>query len=638
MMIDREAQAETGGAAGLHYDRNICLHEMLRIQARATPEATALAFGDTRLSYGDLDRISDALALHLVRIGVHRADIIGLFLPRSANAIICKIAILKAGGAYLPLDPALPVDHLDFVVGECLPKVIFVDSAFGDKLCNVPSMNAKVIEANAIIAEMASQPQVPLPATTITGADLAYVMYTSGSTGRPKGTMICHRSIARVVLDQNYIDFRRDDVVLHTATISFDASTFEIWGALLNGCTLAIMPDADFSISRLTDFMRARDVSISFLTTGLFNLFADHARISLPKLRHILFGGDVASTVHARRFLDHHPGCKLTNVYGPTETTVFATAFKVLPSFSGGELPIGKAIAHTGVAILDEELRVVPPGIEGELAISGDGLAIGYFKRPELTGQKFVTITTKEGATRFYLTGDVACMKPDGTVTFKGRRDRQVKINGKRIELDEIEAALRRDPRLADGVVLCHVQGETLKRIVAYLCPKESHVGAGADLAQDVMATLRMALPAYMIPSTAVIVDSLPLTAAGKVDRSKLLPPPVEMQAKPMDTRSRTEELLTALWQDALSLAGVDLDRNFFDLGGTSLQLMEIHAGLEEGLGRPIDVVALLRHPTIRELALYLDGGTPGPTRIAAAAQRAALQKKAISHIRRSSL
>ncbi|ENN84634.1 amino acid adenylation [Rhizobium freirei PRF 81] len=637
-MIDREAQAEVAGPASLHYDRNLCLHEMLRSQASAAPEATALVFGDTRINYRDLDRISDALAQYLIGAGVQKADIVGLFLPRSVNAVICTLAILKAGGAYLPLDPAFPVEHLDFVIAECAPKVVFVDPAYADKLASVPSMSGQVIEADALIAEMARQTGTAAPTVEITGGDLAYVMYTSGSTGRPKGTMICHRSIARVVLDQTYIDFRRDDVVLHTATISFDASTFEIWGALLNGCTLAIMPDADFSISRLTDFMRATDVSISFLTTGLFNLFADHGHASLPRLRHILFGGEVGSAVHARRFLEHHPGCRLSNVYGPTETTVFATAFPVLPSFSGPELPIGKAIAHTGIAILDEELRILPAGIEGQLAISGDGLAIGYFKRPELTEQKFVTVETKDGRTRFYLTGDVACLKPDGTVTFKGRRDRQIKINGKRIELDEIEAALRRDPRLADGVVLCHTQGENLKRVVAYLCPKESHLGAGADLAQGVMATLRAALPAYMIPNAAVIVDALPLTPAGKVDRSKLLPPPIEAQTRPTDTRSLTEELLTTLWQDALALESVDLDRNFFDLGGTSLQLLEIHAGLEEALGRAIDVVALLRYPTIRELALHLDGRTPGPTRIAAAAQRAALQKKAISHIRRSSL
>ncbi|TXI05329.1 MAG: amino acid adenylation domain-containing protein [Rhizobium sp.] len=637
-MIDREAQAEASGATVMHFDRNLCLHEMLRVQARTAPQARALVFGDTKLSYGELDRISDALARHLMTIGVHKADIVGLFLPRSIDAIICSLAILKAGGAYLPLDPALPDEHLDFVIGECAPKVIFVNAAHADKLSGIPSMNGKVIEASAIIAEMAGKPHAAAPAVQVDGGDLAYIMYTSGSTGRPKGTMICHRSIARVVLDQTYVDFRSNDVVLHTATISFDASTFEIWGALLNGCALAIMPDGDLSISRLSDFMRATEVSISFLTTGLFNLFADHARVSLPKLRHILFGGDVGSAVHARRFLEHHPGCKLTNAYGPTETTVFATAFQVLPSFSGGELPIGKAIAHTGVAILDEELRIVPAGIEGQLAISGDGLAIGYFKRPELTDEKFVTIDTKSGRTRFYLTGDVASLRPDGTVTFKGRRDRQVKINGKRIELDEIEAALRRDPRLADGIVLCHVQGENLKRIVAYLCPKESHVGAGADLAQGVMATLRTALPSYMIPSAAVIVDTLPLTAAGKVDRSKLLPPSLDVQAKPADPRSLTEELLSSLWQEALGIAVVDLDRNFFDLGGTSLQLMEIHAGLEEALGRAVDVVALLRHPTIRELALHLDGRTAGPTRIAAAAQRAALQKKAISHLRRSTL
>ncbi|MCZ3379284.1 non-ribosomal peptide synthetase [Rhizobium sp. AG207R] len=637
-MIDREAQADAIGAASMHYDRNLCLHHMLREQARAAPEATALVSGDIRITYRDLDRISDALALHLIKVGVHKADIVGLFLPRSINAIICTLAILKAGGAYLPLDPAFPVEHLDFVIAECAPKVIFVDSAHGEKLAGVPSMNGKVIEADAMIAEMAHRPGATMPSIEITGGDLAYIMYTSGSTGRSKGTMISHRSISRVVLDQNYIEFHRDDVVLHTATISFDASTFEIWGALLNGSTLAVMPDTDFSISRLSDFMRETGVTIAFLTTGLFNLFADHARATLPKLRHILFGGDVGSAVHARRFLEHYPGCRLTNAYGPTETTVFATAFQVLPGFSGTELPIGKAIAHTGIAILDEELRVVPPGIEGQLAISGDGLAIGYFKRPELTEQKFVTIETKDGVTRFYLTGDVACLKPDGTVTFKGRRDRQIKINGKRIELDEIEAALRRDPRLADGIVLCHMQGENLKRIVAYLCPKESHVGVGADLAQGVMATLRAALPAYMIPNATVIVDALPLTPAGKVDRSKLLPPPVETQTKPADVRSRTEELLTTLWQDALALESADLDRNFFDLGGTSLQLMEIHAGLEEMLGHAIDVVALLRHPTIRELALHLDGRASGPTRLAAAAQRAALQKKAISHIRRSSL
>jgi len=638
-MIDRESLKNAVGAASMHYDRNRCLHDMVHAQAEAAPQATALVFGDTTVSYRDLDRLSDALATYLIKLGVRKADIVGLFLPRSLNAIICKLAILKAGGAYLPLDPAFPIEHLDHVIGECQPKVIFADAAHGETLGSVPSMAARVIEAGAIIAEMANRAHAPAPAVKVGGDDLAYVMYTSGSTGRPKGTMISHRSIARVVLDQTYVDFRPEDVVLHTATIAFDASTFEIWGALLNGSALAIMPDTSFSVARLCDFMRTTGVSITFLTTGLFNVFADHARGPLPKLRHVLFGGDVGSAVHARRFLERHPGCKLTNAYGPTETTVFATAFQVLPNFSDKELPIGKAIAHTGIAVLNEELREVGRGIEGQLAISGDGLAIGYFKRPELTAEKFVTIDTKNGRTRYYLTGDIAFLQADGTVAFKGRRDRQVKINGKRIELDEIEAALRRDPRLADGIVLCHEQGPNLKRIVAYLCPKEDRAGAGPDLGPSVMAALRAVLPAYMIPSAAVIVDALPLTPAGKVDRSKLTPPAIEPIATPMGAiaKSRTEELLTTLWQDALGLGAVEIDRNFFDLGGTSLQLMEIHAGLETELDHPIDVVALFRHPTIRELARHLDGKAPDPIRAAAAAQRAALQQKAISQFRRSS-
>jgi amino acid adenylation domain-containing protein len=638
-MIDFDSEEKTNFAAAMHYDRDRSLHDMVHEQAQAVPHATAVVFGDAALSYRDLDRLSDALAAYLVKLGIRKADIVGLFLPRSLNAIVCKLAILKAGGAYLPLDPAFPIEHLDYVIGECEPKVIFVDSAYGEKISAVPSMRGRVIEAGAIIAEMTIRPPQPRPSVKIGGEDLAYVMYTSGSTGRPKGTAIAHRSIARVVLDQTYVDFRPDDVVLHTATIAFDAATLEIWGALLNGCTLAGMPDTSFSVARLCNLMRETGVSVTFLTTGLFNLFADHADGHLPKLRHVLFGGDVGSAVHARRFLDRHPGCKLTNAYGPTETTVFATAFAVPSNFSGQDLPIGKVIAHTGIAILDEELREVPSGTEGQLAISGDGLAIGYFKRPELTAEKFVTISTNGGQKRYYLTGDLAILQADGTVAFKGRRDRQVKINGKRIELDEIEATLRRDPRLADGIVLCHVQSPTLKRIVAYLCPRQGIAGAGPDFVPSVMAALRAALPAYMIPSAAVVVDAFPLTPAGKVDRSKLLPPPMEPIEIAPDAiaKSQTETLLASLWQDALGAGKIDLDRNFFDLGGTSLQLMQIHAGLEAELERSVDVVALFKHPTIRELARYVDGKASGSTRAIAAAQRAALQRKTMSQFRRSS-
>ncbi|MDE1994347.1 MAG: non-ribosomal peptide synthetase [Rhizobiaceae bacterium] len=638
-MIEFEHKESSRPTVAMHYDRDRCLHDMVHEQALSAPHATAVVFGDQKLTYRELDRLSDALAAYLAKLGVRKADIVGLFLPRSLNAIVCKLAILKAGGAYLPLDPAFPIEHLDYVIGECTPKVVFVDSAYGDKISDVPSMRGRVIEASAIISEMAIGPTVPKPAITVGGGDMAYVMYTSGSTGRPKGTIIPHRAVARVVLDQTYIWVKPEDTFLHTATIAFDAATLEIWGALLNGAILAGMPDISFSLSRLCEVIRENNVTVAFLTTGLFNLFADYAGGELPLLRHMLFGGDVGSAVHARRFSERYPGCKLTNAYGPTETTVFATAFPVPANFSEAELPIGKVIAHTGICILDEQLHELPRGVEGQLAISGDGLAIGYLNRPELTAEKFVTVETSGGTHRYYLTGDLAALGADGKVTFHGRRDRQIKLNGKRIELDEIEAALRRDTRLSDAIVVCHTQSPTLKRIVAYLLPLQQGAGNDPEFVRKVMATLRAALPAYMIPSAAVAMDTFPLTPAGKVDRSKLLPPPVEPAETTPDAiaKSETEALVSTLWQDALGAERIDLDRNFFDLGGTSLQLMEVHAGLEAEFKRPVDVVALFKHPTIRELARHLDGKSPtASARSIAAAQRAALQRKPMSQFRRS--
>jgi acyl-coenzyme A synthetase/AMP-(fatty) acid ligase len=465
-------------------------------------------------------------------------------------------------------------------------------------------------------------------------------MYTSGSTGRPKGVSIPHRAISRVVLDQNYIEFAPGDVVLHAATIAFDASTLEIWGALLNGCVLAGMADEKFSLSRLCDVIRDNGVTIAWLTTGLFNLFADYATGDLPTLKHMVFGGEVGSAEHARRFLKAHPGCRITNGYGPTETTVFATAFSVPVDFSEPELPIGKAISHTAVHIVDDSLRIVPQGVEGQLAVSGDGLAIGYLNRPDLTDEKFVVIATERGPLRCYLTGDVAALQADGTVTFKGRVDRQVKIDGKRIELDEIEAALRRDPRLWDGIVMCHKQGPTGKRIVAYLRPRRKGAGSDPDFVQQVMATLRSTLPAYMIPSCALVLDDFPLNQNGKIERAKLPLPaePAAPDAMSSEPASQTEAVLIELWQSVLGLSAIGLDRNFFDLGGTSLQLMRVHAGVEAKLGRPIDVVVLFSHPTIRELARFLDGKTAGPIKFMTPAQRAAMQRQNRSQLYRSPL
>lgn len=614
------------------YDKNKSVPELVRKHAAAHPEAIAIICDEARLTYGELDRISDALATYLVSCGVGRHDIVCLLVPRALETVVAKLAILKAGAGYLPLDPAYPTDHLQYVLEECRPKVVFTMGHDSPGLAALSSAGSRVVDLATALQSL------PLPDTSqlpqLNGSDLAYVMYTSGSTGRPKGVAVPHRGITRLVLDQNFIEFRPGDMVLHSTTISFDASTVDVWGALLNGATLVIMSKANFSIADMRDLIRLHDITFLNFTTGLFNIFADHADEPMPSLRHVIFGGEVASAPHVKRFVAAHPGCLLTNVYGPTEAACIATTFTVPREFDGAELPIGKPIAHTEVFLLDEDLQVVSPGVEGQIAIAGDGLALGYFNRPDLTAERFVSVDTAEGVKRCYLTGDLALMDETGTFHFRGRRDRQVKINGKRIELEEIETALRRHPRLAEAVVECREAGG-VKRIIAYLRPRETQDLSNPNLIPSVMERLRNSLPAYMIPSTALVMADFPLTRAGKIDRARLPLPPVE-DTQPAAVRSRSEELLARLWREALGLEVVPVDRNFFDLGGTSLQLMRVHAGLELELGQRCEVLALFKHPTVRDMALFLDGRQQAPSRAAAADQRAALQRRTMSQFRRS--
>ncbi|ASY59906.1 MULTISPECIES: non-ribosomal peptide synthetase [Sinorhizobium] len=620
----------------IHYDRDRSIPSIVAQHAAASPKSVALVCEGRTITYDELERVSDRLAAYLIREGVQKGDIVCLFVPRSPEAIVAMLAILKAGAAYLPLDTTFPIEHLDYVIGECEPKVVFVDPETARTIRSVPNAKGSNVDLFALLQKLTGGADEIRPDIAVGGGDLAYVMFTSGSTGRPKGVAIAHRGIARLSLDQNYLKLTSNDVMLHAATIAFDASTFEVWCALTNGCKLAILPDGNFSVARLRDVVGGNGVTVALLTTGLFNLLADYPGSALPSLRHMFFGGEVASVEHVRRFQKTFPDCRVTNAYGPTEITVLATAYDIPAGFDGSDVPIGQAVEHTGILIVDEERRPVPAGVEGELVLTGDGVAIGYFKRPELTAERFVTIETPEAPLRGYLTGDLAVLDENGSARFKGRVDRQIKLNGKRIELDEIEAALRRDPRLSDGVVICQTLGPQNKRILGYICPQASATADDAELIRGVMERLRNALPAYMIPSVVTVLRQLPLHQSGKVDRSKL---PLPVNAAPTATApitSQTEAVLLGLWQAVLGIQAVELDRNFFDLGGTSLQLMRIHAALESNLGRPVDVVALFEHPTIRELAGFLDGRAIAGARAMSAAERAALQRKTMSQFRRS--
>jgi amino acid adenylation domain-containing protein len=638
---DRLQSQDAARSARLRYDSGRPIHDLVAELAILQPDAIAVSFGEKRLSYRRLDIVSSALAHELVRQGVAKGNVVGLFLPRSLNTIIAQLAILKAGAAYSPFDPTYPVEHLRYMITDCAPKLIFAERDSLDRLASFVGAATRIVDLDRAVASVEQVQEAERPACQVTGGDAAYVMYTSGSTGRPKGVIVPHRGIARLVREQNYIEFRPVDVVLHTATISFDASTFEIWGALLNGCRLVGIGDRQLSLEQLTRTIANNRVTVMLLTTGLFHLLVDHRLDGLQSLRHVLFGGDVGSASHARRFLRFYPDCLLTNAYGPTEVTVMASTYTVPPGFAGDTLPIGKSIAHSEVHILDEQLQELPLGSEGQLCVSGDGLAIGYFNRPDLTEERFVTVTLADGRqVRAYQTGDMARMDFEGSLEFLGRRDRQVKIDGKRIELDEIESALRQDERLADAIVMCH-QDDTGKHIIAYLKPLDPSAAGQTTLASEVLATLRTRLPAHMIPGQTMVLDIFPLTGAGKVDRAQLPIPSREATPSATDetaAHDETERLLAALWGEVLGIQNVDATKNFFDLGGTSLQLIKIHATLQEKYDRLIDVVALFQHANIRDFARYLNGEADASDKLARINTRAQRQQQMLAQMRRRAI
>lgn len=616
------------GASG--YDRTRSIHDVFAEVARSQPHAVAIRFPDRQIFYGELLARATRLALALSRRGVRPGDVVGLLMGRSPETIIAQLGILMAGGAYAPYDPAYPVEHLRYLIEDSAPRLILTVQGRTAQLARLPE-SVPVVELDKIVAE-AGEAATPLP--HIGGGDAAYVMYTSGSTGRPKGVVVTHRGVTRLVRQQNYLDLSPRDVVLHTATISFDASTFEVWSALLNGCRLAGVPDGRIALSQLRRTIESEQVSVMLLTTGLFHLLVDNDLDGLGSLRHVLWGGDVASAAHARRFLRAYPACRLTNAYGPTENSVIATTFTFPPEFDGDQVPIGASISHGSVHVLDADLQEVEDGQEGHMAVSGDGLAIGYLNRPELTAERFATITTREGRrVRAYLTGDMARVGEDGNLAFMGRRDRQVKIDGKRIELDEIEAALRRDERLADAAVVCGGEASA-RRIVAYLKPASGQVDRDA-FAGAVIAGLRRSMPAHMIPAQTVVLESFPLNLAGKVDRARLPAPDFAPIADRAETASRLERSLAELWQRVLGIPEVSLTRNFFDMGGTSLQLMRIHATLQETVKPDLDVTYLFQHANIRDLARHLSGETQTAMAPGAAIKRAERSRQMLGQFAR---
>lgn len=580
--------------------------------ARRYPDRIAVELQGHTLRYRELQQRVHALAAQLTAAGVKRGDPVGLCVERSFGMVTAMLAILHCGGCFVPFDPAYPEDRLHFMFDDTQVKVLLTQRHLKDLL---PPHQAKVV----LLENAATRDGAPV--APVGGPDdAAYIMYTSGSTGRPKGVVVPHRAIVRLVREQDFLPFGPDLVFLQLSNISFDASTVEIWGALLNGGRLVLQPQQKPTLQEITETIREKGVTTVWFTAGVFNLLVDDHLERLRGLKHILTGGDVLSVPHVKKALEALGPGVLINGYGPTENTTFTCCHAIDDAAAiKGSVPIGVPIHNTRVHVLDEALRPVPIGRTGELYAGGDGVALGYWRRPELTAERFLPdpFSEKPGAL-LYRTGDLVRWTNDGVIEFIGRADGQVKVRGFRIELGEIENALNGHPLVKDRVVIARNDMGAEKQLVCYVVPNDlQHMTEPADQERLIAAVrehLRTDLPEYMVPTAFVVMREFPLNPNGKVDK-KALPAP-EFRTQTMQTsfvapRTHLERMLAGIWSHLLGVEKIGVHDNFFDLGGHSLIGIQLLAQVDEQLKKSHSLKALFQAPTIAEFAKLLeDEGT----------------------------
>ncbi|NET44334.1 amino acid adenylation domain-containing protein, partial [Okeania sp. SIO2B3] len=449
------------------YPREKCIHEIFAEQVEKTPDAIAVVFEGQELTYCQLNSKANQLAHYLQKLGVGAEVLVGVCYERSLEMVIGLLAILKAGGAYVPLDPNYPKSRLNYMVEDTQLSIILTQEKWQHHL---PETVTQLIYLDTEQQTLATANSENLT-VSITAKHHAYVMYTSGSTGEPKGVNIRHQGVVRLVKNTNYINLTKEDVFLQLAPISFDAATLEIWGSLLNGGTLVLMPPHQPSLAEIGAAIRENQVTTLWLTAGLFQLMVEEQLENLKPLKQLLAGGDVLSITHVQKVVEQLEGCQLINGYGPTENTTFTCCFPVKANSQiEKSVPIGKPISNTQVYILDANNQPVPIGVPGELHIGGDGLATGYHNRPELTAAKFIANPFDDSnTTKLYKTGDLVRYLPDGNIEFLGRIDNQVKIRGYRIETAEIETILNQNSFVKETAVKAQIDNLGEKRLVAYI-------------------------------------------------------------------------------------------------------------------------------------------------------------------------
>ncbi|PXW79656.1 amino acid adenylation domain-containing protein, partial [Nitrosomonas sp. Nm84] len=574
------------------------VHRLIERQVVERPDAAALIFGDTTLSYAQLNSRANRLAHRLMALGVKPESRVGIAVERSIDMVVGLLATLKAGGAYVPLDPAYPRERLDHMVTDSAIELLLTQSHVRERIPYAEGCH--VVELDTL--DLMDWPDNN-PAVNLHGEHLAYIIYTSGSTGKPKGAGNRHSALHnRLVWMQEAYPLNYDDTVLQKTPFSFDVSVWEFFWPLMVGARLAIANPGDHrDAARLIALIQQHAVTtLHFVPSMLRAFMADGDVAACSSLRQIICSGEALQWEMQEAVFRQLPSAKLYNLYGPTEAAIDVTHWTCRDEASGN-IPIGQPIAATQTYILDTDLNPTPQGVAGELYLGGAGLARGYLNRPGLTAERFVANPFDGNGGRLYRTGDLARWRSDGQIEYLGRLDHQVKVRGFRIELGEIETQLLSQPGIREAVVVAK-EGPGSARLVAYV---SCHAGNEIDTV-ELCGALGKSLPGYMIPSATIVLESLPLNANGKVDR-KLLPEPEFISVEQYEApQGEIEEALAAIWMEVLSLKRVGRNDHFFELGGHSLLILQVQQKLQRNRSVALPLRMYFEHPVLHEIAAMI--------------------------------
>ncbi|MZE69917.1 non-ribosomal peptide synthetase, partial [Streptomyces sp. SID5789] len=578
--------------------------ELFAEQVVRDPGAVAVVCGEVELSYGELDERASRLAGVLRARGVGSESVVGVMLERSADAVVALLGVWKAGGAYLFINPSYPEERVALLVAEAGPVCMVTVSSLTAGLPDALPVPVVAVDDPAVVTELAEVEPTGVPVPTEPGA-AAYVMFTSGSTGRPKGVVVTQRDLAELVVDQCWGEPGR---MLGHGPYEFDASVLETWVTLAIGGAVVLAPAGKLDAGVLRSLVAEYELDRVHVTAGLLRMLVEEDPGCFAGVSEVLTGGDVVPSAAVSAVLASAPGAAVRQVYGPTEITLCATQILVgdadaVPSV----LPIGRPMDNTRIYLLDAALSPVLPGVAGELYVAGTGLARGYHGRPDLTGERFVACPLGAPGERMYRTGDLARWTKDGQLVFIGRADNQVKVRGFRIEPGEVEAVLAAHSSVAQAVVIAREDTSGDKRLTAYVVPRSGNV-ARDDLSARLRAYVGERLPDHLVPSAVVVLDRLPFSVNGKVDRAALPAPEYTGAGGGRAPASVAEELMCGVFADVLGLERVGVEDSFFDMGGHSLLAMRLVSRVRSVFGVELGVRALFEAPTPAGLAVRIAG------------------------------